>query len=52
MTITIPPFLLGILATILSEILAFILTVVFVSYRDNARKHRNTSNSSRSDKNE
>lgn len=52
MTIYINPFILGVICTIVAEILAFILTVMFYVIRHSARKRRNASNSSRRENNE
>lgn len=52
MTITISPFVLGIICTIGCEILAFILLIFFIAIRNSLKSRGNASNSSRSDKNE
>ena len=52
MTITISEFALGVIATLGIEIGAFILTIIYIAIRCSLKTRRNTSNSSRSDKNE
>lgn len=52
MTITISPFVAGIICTIGAEILAFILTAIFFSVKNSRNSRRNGANSSRSDNNE
>lgn len=52
MNIYISPFVLGVICTLGSEIIAFILTVMIFSVRHSVKTRRNASNSSRSDKNE
>lgn len=43
MTITINPFVLGVICTIGSEILAFILLAIIVAIRNSAKSNRNAS---------
>lgn len=52
MTITISPFVLGIICTLGSEFLALILLIIFSTIKNSVKTRRNASNSSRSDKNE
>ena len=52
MNIYISPFVLGVICTIVCEILAFFLLIFFIAIKNSLKSHRNTSNSSRRDKNE
>ena len=52
MTVTINPFVAGIICTIGSEILAFILLILFIAIRNSLKTRGNASNSSRRDTNE
>ena len=51
MTITINPFVLGIITTIFCEILAFFLLVIYYTIKGTLRKRRNASNLTRNDEN-
>ena len=52
MTIFIPEFWLGVIATVGIEIGAFILTIIYCYIRYSLKTRRNASNSSRSENNE
>lgn len=52
MTFTIDPFVLGIICTIGSEILALFILAIIIGIKNSLNSRGNTSNSSRRDKNE
>lgn len=52
MTITISPFVLGVLTTIFCEILAFFLLVIYYTIKETLRKRRNASNLTRNEEND
>ena len=44
MTITISPFVLGIIVTLLSEFLAFVILLIVYAIKHSRKTHENTSN--------